>query len=97
MEISTSAPRHRPHATTGSVVTWLVILSVVHQITLGPVAFLQGRGVLSADTVDYLYRPEIWMIATFGRSENPVRRFLTQPYDHYVTSCFYAGERHANP
>ena len=77
----------------GSIWIWLAVLLLIHPLSLGPVAYLSGRGLVGRETTMLLYFPEFWLITKTG----PRWPGMTQWYTQYVESCAQSGIRHASP
>ena len=74
--------------------TWFAMLLLLHPLSIGPAAYLQGREVLHPAIVDLFYRPEIRLINHFASVEGPLWVYAIGPYSDYVFVCLRTGERH---
>jgi hypothetical protein len=77
----------------GSSSIWLAVLLLLHPLSLGPVAYLGGRGWVRREAAMLFYFPEVWMIDN-TRAKWPG---LTHWYTQYIESCHKAGLSHGSP
>jgi hypothetical protein len=88
--ISSEDPRQ---STIHAATIWFAVLLLLHLLSIGPAAYLQGRGVLHPEIVDIVYRPEIRLINHYATLEGPIWDFAVGPYSGYATACLREGER----